>query len=200
VQHTQICSNRTRIPGVQCGPFDAEAFRRRLQGYGLRIEHDRARASLLRLQNGTILLCKLVLVSGGPEAHEGAAVVSRFRSTSPTIWIDAHMNASIAIEPMMAELSDVLLDVWSQVLLHNSNIVKLGSNSQFPRARRDVFARWNSPSAGKRSLGFNKNPDTKSNWAKMARSGIKVMQFIQEGRYIAVVAAGKVTIYGKRTA
>ena len=33
----------------------------------------------------------------------------------------------------------------------------------------------------------------------MARSGIKVMQFIHDGKYIAVVAAGKVTLYGKRT-
>jgi hypothetical protein len=49
-------------------------------------------------------------------------------------------------------------------------------------------------------VGIQQNPDTKSNWAKMARSGIQVMQFIQEGRYIAVVAAGKVTMYGKRTA
>jgi len=32
----------------------------------------------------------------------------------------------------------------------------------------------------------------------MARSGKKVMQFIQDGRYIAVVADGKVTLYGKR--
>jgi hypothetical protein len=32
----------------------------------------------------------------------------------------------------------------------------------------------------------------------MARSGKKVMQFIQDGRYFAVVADGKVTLYGKR--
>jgi hypothetical protein len=32
----------------------------------------------------------------------------------------------------------------------------------------------------------------------MAREGIKVMQFIDEGRYIAVVAAGKVTLYGTK--
>jgi hypothetical protein len=47
--------------------------------------------------------------------------------------------------------------------------------------------------------GLEQNPDTKSNWAKMAREGIKVMQFIHDGKYIAVDAAGKVTLYGKRT-
>jgi hypothetical protein len=34
----------------------------------------------------------------------------------------------------------------------------------------------------------------------MARSGKKVMQFIQDGRYMAVVADGKAILYGKRTA
>jgi hypothetical protein len=32
----------------------------------------------------------------------------------------------------------------------------------------------------------------------MARSGIKVMQFVVEGKYAANVAGGKVTLYGKR--
>lgn len=49
-------------------------------------------------------------------------------------------------------------------------------------------------------VGIEENPETKSQWAQMARSGKKVMQFIQEGRYVAVVANGKVTMYGKRTA
>jgi hypothetical protein len=39
-------------------------------------------------------------------------------------------------------------------------------------------------------MGIEQNP--------MARAGKKVMQFIQDGRYIAVVADGKVTLYGKR--
>jgi hypothetical protein len=30
----------------------------------------------------------------------------------------------------------------------------------------------------------------------MARSGKKVMQFLEDGRYVAVVADGKVTMYG----
>jgi hypothetical protein len=32
----------------------------------------------------------------------------------------------------------------------------------------------------------------------MASSGKKVMQFLREGRYIANVVDGKVTLYGKR--
>lgn len=40
--------------------------------------------------------------------------------------------------------------------------------------------------------------DTKSRWAQMARSGKKVMQFLSEGRYLANVVDGKVTLYGRR--
>jgi len=47
-------------------------------------------------------------------------------------------------------------------------------------------------------IGIEQNPKTKSRWAAMARSGKKVMQFLQDHRYIAVVAAGKFLPYGKR--
>jgi hypothetical protein len=49
-------------------------------------------------------------------------------------------------------------------------------------------------------MGFEQNPKTTSRWAQMARSGKKVMQFIRDGRYVAVVADGKLTLYAKRTA
>jgi hypothetical protein len=100
---------------------------------------------------------------------------------------------------MPAALSNVLLDVWSQVLLHDSNVVKLGS-ARYPvstskkKRLRQVEFNFN----GRTIIGIQQNPDTKSNWAKLARSGKKVMQFIQDGRYLAVVAAGKVTLYGKQ--
>jgi hypothetical protein len=99
----------------------------------------------------------------------------------------------------MPDLSAVLIDVWSQVLLHDSNVVKLGSET-FPvttskkKRLRQVHFEFN----GHSITGLEQNPETKSNWAKMAREGTKVMQFTQDGRYIAVVAAGKVTLYGRR--
>jgi len=45
--------------------------------------------------------------------------------------------------------------------------------------------------------GLEQNPETKSGWAQMARAGRKVMQFLSEGRYIANVVDGKVTLYGR---
>jgi len=44
--------------------------------------------------------------------------------------------------------------------------------------------------------GLEQNPDTKSRWAKMAREGKKVMQFLERGRYVADVADGEMKTYG----
>jgi len=49
---------------------------------------------------------------------------------------------------------------------------------------------------GKEIRGLEQNPQTKSRWAQLARSGKKVMQFLSEGRYVANVVDGKVTFYG----
>ena len=46
--------------------------------------------------------------------------------------------------------------------------------------------------------GLEQNPQTKSRWAQLARSGKKVMQFLSEGRYVANVVVGKVNFYGGR--
>jgi len=46
--------------------------------------------------------------------------------------------------------------------------------------------------------GLEQNPQTKSRWPQMARSGKKVMQFLSEGRYVANVVDGKLTLYGER--
>jgi hypothetical protein len=51
---------------------------------------------------------------------------------------------------------------------------------------------------GREIRGLEQNPDTKSRWAAMARDGKKVMQFLVEGRYVANVVDGKVTLYGTR--
>lgn len=43
--------------------------------------------------------------------------------------------------------------------------------------------------------GVEQNPETNSRWAKLAREGKKVMQFLEQGRYVAVVFDGKVISY-----
>lgn len=47
--------------------------------------------------------------------------------------------------------------------------------------------------------GLEQNPKTKSRWAKLAREGKRVMQFLEQflerGKYVAVAVDGKVHIY-----
>jgi len=45
--------------------------------------------------------------------------------------------------------------------------------------------------------GLEQNPETKSRWAQLARSGKKVMRFLSEVRYVVNVFDGKVTLYAR---
>ena len=49
---------------------------------------------------------------------------------------------------------------------------------------------------GRQLRGLEQNPETSARWAKLARGGHKVMQFLSQGRYVANVVDGKVTFYG----
>jgi hypothetical protein len=100
---------------------------------------------------------------------------------------------------MNSSFEETLIAVWRQALVDEADIVKLGSErysvtrSKAKRLRQVAF-----DFDGNTMMGIEQNPKTKSRWAQLARSGKKVMQFIQDGRYIAVVANGRVTLYGKR--
>jgi hypothetical protein len=100
---------------------------------------------------------------------------------------------------MSISLEDTLLDVWRQSLVENKKTVTLEGDS-FPvrstakRKLKQVDFQFD----GKELRGLEQNPDTKSRWAAMARNGKKVMQFLEGGRYIAVVADWKVHLYGPK--
>jgi hypothetical protein len=49
---------------------------------------------------------------------------------------------------------------------------------------------------GNEIRGLEQNPDTNSRWAQLGPSGKQVMQFLNEGRYVANVVDAKVTFYG----
>ena len=49
---------------------------------------------------------------------------------------------------------------------------------------------------GNEIRGLEQNPDTRSEWAKLARAGKRVMQFLSGGRYVANVVDGKAKLYG----
>jgi hypothetical protein len=102
---------------------------------------------------------------------------------------------------MKAFFDETLIAVWRQALVDEADVVKVGSErflvtrSKAKMLRQVIFT-----VDGNSIIGIEQNPKTKSRWAAMARSGKKVMQFIQDGAYVAVVADGKVTLYGKRGA
>jgi hypothetical protein len=98
-----------------------------------------------------------------------------------------------------SSFEQTLVEVWRQVLVENADLVELGTKHyrvrKTPKRRlRQVDFVFDASDI----RGLEQNPETKSRWAQMARSGKKVMQFISEGRYVANVVDGKVTLYGKR--
>lgn len=91
---------------------------------------------------------------------------------------------------------EVLIEVWRQALVERSSAVDLAGES-FP-IRKTAHKRLIEVEfafAGQRYRGIQQNPNTKSGWAHLARKGAKVMQFLQTGKYVAVVVDGKVTHY-----
>ena len=101
---------------------------------------------------------------------------------------------------MKSPLEETLVEVWRQTLVENAPAVVLGA---------ERFPVRHTPKRGLREVdfvferegfrGLEQNPETKSRWAQMARSGKKVMQFLSAGRYVANVVDAKVTLYGGRT-
>ncbi|MGA7795125.1 MAG: hypothetical protein WCA19_18965 [Candidatus Acidiferrales bacterium] len=98
---------------------------------------------------------------------------------------------------MAVSFEQALIEVWRQALVENADAVVLGTDRYTvrltPKRRlRQVDFMFD----GNNIRGLEQNPETKSRWAQMARSGKKVMQFLEDGRYIANVADEKVTLYG----
>jgi hypothetical protein len=96
-----------------------------------------------------------------------------------------------------ANLEDTLALVWRQVMIENSNVVQLDVRTfpvrQTSRSKlREVDFQFDLQTL----RGLEQNPNTKSRWAQLAREGKKVMQFLNDGKYIGVVVDGKVQIYG----
>ena len=99
---------------------------------------------------------------------------------------------------MKSSFEQALIEVWRQTLVENAKTVELGTKS-FPvrRTPKRGLRQVDFDFEGNEIRGLEQNPETKSRWAQMARSGKKVMQFLSEGRYVANVVVGKVTFYDK---
>jgi hypothetical protein len=101
---------------------------------------------------------------------------------------------------MKPSFEEIATAIWKQALVEGESSVTVGgksypvTTSNAKKLRQVVF-----DFDGESFIGIEQNPKTKPRWAAMARSGKKVMQFLQDHRYVAVAAAGKFIPYGKRT-
>jgi hypothetical protein len=97
---------------------------------------------------------------------------------------------------MSASFESALLSVWQQSLIDEKKIVDLdGETYPIRQTSKSKLKQIDFRFEDRDLRGLEQNPNTKSRWAKLAREGKTVMQFLEAGRYIAVVVDGKVHIY-----
>ena len=84
-------------------------------------------------------------------------------------------------------------------MVDDSTVVRIG-DEKFPvkQTARKRLRQVDFQFDGRLLRGLEQNPETKSRWAVMARARKKVMQFLEDGRYVAVVADGKIHLYSPR--
>jgi hypothetical protein len=88
------------------------------------------------------------------------------------------------------------ISVWRQALLEQKKIVSVGE-ATFPvrRTSKNRLAQIDFQVNGIDFRALEQNSQTKSRWAKMAREGAKIMQFLRAGRYVGVVVDGVLKHY-----
>ena len=96
-------------------------------------------------------------------------------------------------------LDEAFVSVWRQALAEGKKIVTVGDGTYVVRRTpRQHLAQVDFGWDGRQYRGLEQNPKTKSRWAQMARDGSKVMQFLQAGQYMGVVADGVLKRYGPK--
>ncbi len=97
-------------------------------------------------------------------------------------------------------LDDALLSVWRQTLIEQKKVVSVGEATfSVRRTSKNRLAQVDFELHGLQFRGLEQNPQAASRWAKMAREGARVMQFLRAGRYAGVVADGVVKHYGSKS-
>lgn len=90
---------------------------------------------------------------------------------------------------------ETVLSIYQQALVNGDEIVTLHDQTYSVRTTaKQKLKQVDFKFEGRDLRGLEQNPNTKSRWAKMAKEGKKVMQFLEGWRYLAVVADGKLHI------
>lgn len=99
---------------------------------------------------------------------------------------------------MAASLEEILVSVWRQAMVEEAKTVTVeGRNFPVRRTSRSRLREVDFQFEGHELRGLEQNPETASRWARLAREGTKVMQFLSGRRYIVVVVDGRAQFYGK---
>jgi hypothetical protein len=97
---------------------------------------------------------------------------------------------------MSEGLEPALIAVWQQALVDNKKTVDLdGETYPIRQTPKSKLKQIDFGFQERELRGLEQNPNTKSRWAKLAREGKKLMQFLENGKYIAVVVEGQVHLY-----
>ena len=105
----------------------------------------------------------------------------------------------MAIDVRSPDFEDCILSVWRQALVESAKRVAVGGDTySVRRTAKSRLAQVDFEFQGESIRGLEQNPKTQSRWAQIAHKGEKVMQFLQGGRYLAVVYGGKIFTYGKK--
>jgi len=93
-------------------------------------------------------------------------------------------------------IDDAFISVWRQALVEQKKIASVGG-AAFPvrRTSKNRLAQIDFQVNGVDFRALEQNSQTKSRWAKMAREGAKIMQFLRAGRYVGVVVDGVLKHY-----
>jgi hypothetical protein len=107
------------------------------------------------------------------------------------------MNARMAEHgAKLNTLEEALISVWKQTLVEGARAVSLdGKRYSVRHTPRKGLCQVDFKFDAREFRGLEQNPETSSRWAKLAREGHSVMQFLSEGQYFANVVDGKVTLY-----
>jgi hypothetical protein len=103
------------------------------------------------------------------------------------------------IDPRSPEFEACIVSVWKQTLVESAKRISVGGDSySVRRTAKSKLAQVDFEFQGEPIRALEQNPKTQSRWAQLAAKGEKVMQFLQGGRYVAVVYGGKIFTYGKK--
>jgi hypothetical protein len=97
------------------------------------------------------------------------------------------------------KLANAFLEVWRQAMQEKALTVELdGQRYPVKKTSRHRLRQVDFVFQGNQYRGLEQNPETSSRWARMAREGQQVMQFLSAGQYLAVIADGKIFPYSRR--